>query len=371
MWETLYKESITPDEMSIRHLKSVIRLLEKNDINSDEIKIYKKAIDKRLKKKKSDRYLKLEKRLGDPTELDFSFYKDYMNYIVKQPDLMQMLYENHRIPVHVLVMYQSKVLWSSFFWSNKGRMTEEYLTEIIESIQMSKEKWAMVVKILDLEEDFLNSICDFIPPTYLITQDLSFIFWKNNIYRVFVFNNDSYNEENKKKALVWERFIINYKNNITPAFIDRCKYYIPTQIWKMISEHITFSDDYLIKLQQYLDMDLIMDKNDLSLKVMKGCENQINWKNVNYHDLDDYDIVKLRDVVYWPAVFEKWHDEMFEPKSQADQEEFKKTGDIVKFKNLVDWEQKLINWGLFTRAELGIMNITGGTRKARYVRDRF
>lgn len=370
-WENLYKEKLKPSEMSTRYIRSVIKKLEGKDKEkySYHIVNLESELEYRATVKKTDRYLKVYDTISSGQELDRKFYKNYMNYIVRKPDLLQDLISKHKIPVDILTIYQSKIIWSAFFFYNKHKMTEEYLKDIIESIVMTDERWAMVVMILDLEEDFINSIFDFISPAFLIGKDLSFVFWKNNIHRLFVFEMAKNDIEYRKKKMVWEKFIDKYKNFITASLIHRCRYYIPEEVWDKISQEIELSDDYIISLVEYLNINKMIGSKPVSSRVLYECRNYINWKEVDYYQIDDKAIIKLKEYVDWESVFLTWSKDMYKQRTESDRDSYEKTGDILKHKNFVDWEEKLVEWGLYDRRQLSYLNITGTSRERKYMRD--
>ena len=62
-------------------------------------------------------------------------------------------------------------------------------------------------------------------------------------------------------------------------------------------------------------------------------------------------------------VFESWSEHLDKPKTESDRKDFKRTGDILAHKNLVDWEGQLVKWGLYDKSEISIMGIIGGSRR--------
>jgi hypothetical protein len=378
-WTTEYGEELSYKDMSTPHLRNIIRIKEKNG-ETDSYALQRATGEIKSREKKSlrltERYNMVMNNLmsGNVTR---EYINENMHFIVKDPDLLLYLFRGTLVDIDILIKYQDYIkCWSSFFFISKDKITDEYLIELVQSVRMSKSMWMVVVSVLDLDEDMITLFSDFVPPISLLKKDLSFIFWKNNIFRLYVFPNQLKEthsirsaDEYKKWQSVWDYFIMKYKDYITASFIYDCRIYIPKRNWKTVQSVIPLSSDYLIKLKEYVDISWMINEKKLSDKMIYQLRDSIKWDKVKYESLSDEVIVKLKNYVDWPKVFSIWSDEMYKPRNDVDRKKFDETGDILKYKNFVDWESVLVKWKVFTRKELEYRNITGSNNKLRYVRD--
>ena len=79
----------------------------------------------------------------------------------------------------------------------------------------------------------------------------------------------------------------------------------------------------------------------------------IKWGSLDYEKVSDKVIVELRDYVSWKHVLNGWGDQMRKYRTDKDHAEFKRTGDILKYKNFVDWNSKFVEWGIKNSQHIG------------------
>lgn len=378
-WTTEYGEELKYKDISTPHLRNIIRIKESSG-ETDSYAFQRATREIKSREKRSviltERYSRVMNKLvaGNVSK---EYVNENIHFIVKDPDLLLYLFRGTLVDIDILVKYQDYIkCWSSFFVISKGKITDEYLIELVQSVRMSKSMWIVVISVLDLDEDMITLFSDFVPPISLLKKDLSFMFWKDNIFRLYVFPNQLKEthsirsaDEYRKWHSVWDYFIMKYKDYITASFIYDCRNYIPKRNWKTIQSVIPFPSDYLIKLKGYVDIAWMINKKKLSDKMIYKLRDSINWDKIEYESLSDEVIVKLKNYVDWRKVFSIWSDEVYKPRSDVDRKKFEDTGDILKYKNFVDWESVLVKWKVFTIKEFEYINITGSNKRLRYIRD--
>lgn len=346
-WKTRFGEKMSASKMSSKHIRATIDLILRNISNTDSPTVIrlKAELEFRSKKGISERKQSLINTLVNSKELDKAFYKSNMNFMIDDPDLMDILFNNHLIPVDILVLYQSKILWSSFFFVSKSKITEEYVLDLVQSIHMSDDKWGMVADMLDLSDFFIQGISDYVPLKYLMNKKMSFQFWKNNMHRLYTFRRKSLHEE-EGLLDAWRFFLREYSKYITASLIYDSKDYIPKKAWTLISDKVEMSSSYVVKLNRLLNVTMYINKFGASDKVFRDCKDVINWDSIDYQKMDDRLIVELKNYVTWRVVFDSWGSEIMRQRTSEEQKEYERTGDVLRYKNCVDWPKQLIKWDI-------------------------